>query len=201
LLTVAMPTTYGVCVQISGPLALLRHTTRYGRALASIVPVLRGAESFSLLAHRPRGAALVPVRLEASDPMFPPGTGAPAFDSRLEARFAKDFAKVAPDWELLREPEPVPVDGTWVFPDFAIVHREDRRRRWLIEVVGFWTEAYLDAKLARLTRANRSDLVVCVDVSRGVDGRPWAKAGRVVSFDKRLDPRRVIAATEDVPSS
>ncbi len=158
LLAVASPTTYGVCVEISGPMALFRHTTRYGRALGSIVPVLRGAESFTLTAHRPRAGGLVAVRLQAGDPLFPPGTRPPAFDSRLEERFARDFASAAPDWELLREPEPVPVDGTWVFPDFAIVHREDRRRRWLVEIAGYWSEAYLDAKLERLARANRTDL-------------------------------------------
>lgn len=195
LLAVACPTTYGVFVEISGPMALFRHTTRYGRALGSVVPVLRAAESFSLTAWRPRGGALIPVRLEASDPLFPPGTFAPVFDSRLEERFARDFTDAAPEWELLREPEPVPVDGTWVFPDFAMVHREDRRRRWLVEIVGYWSEAYLDAKLGRLARANRTDLIVCVDQALGTEERPWAKAGRVVSFHKRLDPLAVIEAT------
>ena len=41
--------------------------------------------------------------------------------------------------------------------------------------------------------------VVCVDRDLRSDPEPWAKAGRVVSFRKRLDPLSVIEATTRAP--
>jgi predicted nuclease of restriction endonuclease-like RecB superfamily len=59
------------------------------------------------------------------------------YDSRLEERFAREFRRVAPDWDLLREPEPIAAEGALIFPDFALQHRSDPSRRWLLEIVGF----------------------------------------------------------------
>ena len=83
----------------------------------------------------------------------------------LEERFARDFTRAAPEWELLREPEPVPVDGTLIFPDFALIHRGDPDRRWLLEIIGFWTSDYVEQKLGRLCRAGIGNLLLCIDAS------------------------------------
>jgi predicted nuclease of restriction endonuclease-like RecB superfamily len=42
----------------------------------------------------------------------------------------------------------VPVGDTVIFPDFALHHRRDAGRRWLVEIVGFWTADYLARKFA-----------------------------------------------------
>jgi len=60
------------------------------------------------------------------------------YDRKLEERFARDFRRVAPEWDVIREPEAVQAGGTLIFPDFALRHRADRRR-WLVEIVCFWT--------------------------------------------------------------
>lgn len=195
LLLVARPVDNGVHLRISGPIALFRHTTRYGRALGSVVPVLRAADSFVIIAHHRRGGRPIPVRVTSDDPVFPAGAAPKRFDSKLEERFAREFLKAAPDWDLVREPEPVEIDGSYVFPDFAVAHRRDRTRRWLLEIVGYWSPDYLDAKLRRLSRAGRADLIVCVDTSRG-DGRRWQTAGIVVPFEKRVDPADVLRIIE-----
>lgn len=200
LLLVARPVDGGVHLRISGPLSIFRHTTRYGRALASVVPVLRGADGFTVVAHHRRGGRPIPVRITTGDPVFPAGAPPKRFDSKLEERFAREFMKAAPDWDLVREPEPVEVDGSYVFPDFAAVHRRDTARRWLVEIVGFWSADYLDAKLKRLVRARRTDLIVCVDMSRG-DGRPWERAGFVVPFEKRVDPLDVLRIIDRAPGT
>jgi len=87
-----------------------------------------------------------------------------SYDSKLEERFARDFRRVAPDWDLIREPEAVQAGDTLIFPDFALRHRGDGRR-WLVEIVGFWTRDYLERKLALLRVAGLRDLVLCIDES------------------------------------
>ncbi len=182
----------GAVVDVSGPFALFRRTTLYGRALGSLIPVLRGADRFTLVARCMLAGKETPVRLCSGDPIFPPGPAMRRADSRLEERFAADFARLAPDWDLTREPEPVAIDGTWIFPDFGIRHRRDRDRRWLLEVVGFWTPEYLSAKLDRLRRAGRGDLLVCIDADLGCGEAELADLPHVLQFRKRVDVAAVL---------
>ena len=124
-------------LEISGPYALFRRTLVYGRALSEILPLLAWCHRFRLQADcAVRGQQLI-LRLASGDPIFP-GRAPRLYDSKLEERFARDFRRVAPDWDVIREPEAVQAGGTLIFPDFALRHRADRRR-WLVEIVCFWT--------------------------------------------------------------
>jgi predicted nuclease of restriction endonuclease-like RecB superfamily len=53
------------------------------------------------------------------------------------------YGRAAPARTIIREPEPIAVGGHLIFPDFAIHSRSDPARRWLLEIVGFWTPEYL----------------------------------------------------------
>jgi predicted nuclease of restriction endonuclease-like RecB superfamily len=186
----------GVVLDVSGPFALFRRTTLYGSALASLVPVLRGASSFAIHAECILAGRPTPVTLTSGDPIVPPGPDPRRHDSRLEAWFAKDFAKLAPDWDIVREPEPVVVDETYIFPDFALQCRTDPRRRWLVEIVGFWTPDYLEKKLDRLRRAGRRDLVLCVDASLACADVDLPPNTPVIRFRRRVDAAAVLAAID-----
>jgi len=43
-----------------------------------------------------------------------------------------------------------------VFPDFLLRHRRHRDRSWLLEIVGFWTESYLETYPAKTSCARSS---------------------------------------------
>ncbi len=76
------------------------------------------------------------------------------------------MARIAPDWDVIREPEAVPAAGKLIFPDFLLRHRLDPARAWLVEIVGFWTPDYLSRKLAGLRAARIPNLILCVDEER-----------------------------------
>jgi predicted nuclease of restriction endonuclease-like RecB superfamily len=105
----------GAVLEISGPLALFRHTVLYGRALGSLVPPLAWCQRFRLRARCLLEDRLADLHLATGDPIFPSAEPR-RFDSQLEERFAQDFRKLAPDWDVLREPEPIPVGTRLVFP-------------------------------------------------------------------------------------
>lgn len=149
-----------------------------------------------LVAHDAEPRAWI---LTEHDPIFPEGARAPTYDSATESAFAKRFLALAPDWDLVREPEPIPVGGTLVFPDFALVHRRNPSRRWLLEIVGFWTPEYLRSKLARLREARIERLVLCVSDALACAGAELPASARVVRFKKRVDPRAVLAILESEP--
>ncbi len=60
--------------------------------------------------------------LATGAPIFP-ARKSKRFDSRIEGRFAKDFGRATADWDIISEPEPIPVARSLIFPDFASVKR------------------------------------------------------------------------------
>jgi hypothetical protein len=73
---------------------------------------------------------------------------APAFDSEVEARLAREFAALrrqgrVSGWRLVREPAPLIAGRRVLVPDFALLRDATRV---FVEVAGFWTEGYLSKK-------------------------------------------------------
>ena len=191
LVTVAESDVNGFTLEISGPLGLFRRTLLYGRALGDLVPVLVWCNRFRLLARCLLPGGPVRVELASGDPIFP-SREPKAFDSRLEERFARDFARLAPEWDLVREPAPLRAGRTLIFPDFVLAHRERPDHRWFLEIVGFWTPGYLEQKLQRLEAAGISNLLLCVDATRACAEQEMPEGARVLRFDKRIDAAAVL---------
>lgn len=196
LCTVERAKTDEVLLHISGAFSLFHHTTMYGHALASILPPLSWCERFDLAARCVLRGREVSAHLSSHDPIAhkqPPRQ----YDSRIEERFARDFAKASPDWDLVREPEPVEAHNALVFPDFAVIHRRDTSRRFLLEIVGFWTPDYLRQKLDRLRyMPDDAPLVLCIDRGLNCGGSELPSHARIVWFHKRIDPGAVLASIE-----
>jgi uncharacterized protein len=184
----------GVVLDISGPFALFRHTAVYGRALAALVPRLTWCNGFQLVAScvLSRGNRVWTVCVRSGDPIAA-GRELAHFDSRIEARFAADFARAAPDWDLIREPAPFAAGGTLVFPDFELVHRRDPERRWLLEIAGFWTRDYLDRKIERLRAAKIDRLILCVDEKRRCGSEPAPEHAQLLRYRRKIAPAAVLA--------
>ena len=180
-----------VCIELSGPFALFRKTRLYGRALGEIVPFLAWCARFRLYADCILDGRRLRLQLSSGDPVFP---AAPprAYDSRLEERFARDFRRLAPDWDVVREPEPISVHGTQIFPDFALQHRANPARRWLLEIVGFWTPDYVARKLAGYRSAGLVNLILCIDEERNCAAADLPSSARVVRFRRWVDPAAVL---------
>ena len=183
-------------LSISGPLALFHRTTVYGRAMGGIVPQLAGCERFVLEAECE--VQNQPTLLRIVQPVLLPTSEPPRrYDSALEARFARDFAKHAPDWRLLREPTPVDVAGRLAFPDFLLEHRADDARRWWVEIVGFWTADYLRQKLATYRAARLSHVILCIDANRAVDTHDLPAHARIVRFSKSIPVDSILQIVND----
>lgn len=185
---------WGQRLELSGPLALFRRTITYGRALASLLPGLAWCDDFRFRAWCQLDGNAFELELRAGDPIFPAAEGRRS-GSLLEDRFAREFGRATGDWDLVREPEAVVAGDHLVFPDFALQHRGDRSRRWLVEVVGFWTAEYLIGKLDRLRRAGIANLILCIDARRDCGGE-LPRDPRIVSYRSRIDPQAVLRAID-----
>jgi predicted nuclease of restriction endonuclease-like RecB superfamily len=179
-------------LEVSGPFALFRRTLLYGRSLAELLPFLARTARFELVARCVLDGQDGVLCLRSGDPISP--AAAPkTFDSKLEERFAKDFKKAAPDWDLIREPEPVRAGDALIFPDFLLRHRLDSARRFLLEIVGFWTADYIEKKLAALRAAGIGNLILAVDEERRCADGQMPAGARVVRYRRRVDPQQILA--------
>ncbi|MDY0059287.1 MAG: DUF790 family protein [Myxococcota bacterium] len=177
--TVKAPASPGgkATIQLSGPLSLFRSTLKYGRALANWLPTLARAPGWSLCAHcRLRGEAVL-FRADASDPLGTTHAAPRRFDSRLEERFFRELQAQRTSWTVLREADPVQVGTHLICPDFTLVDHA-RGVRVPVEIVGWWTPAYLRHKAA---------LIAALPL-----GSPW-----LLCLDRRLDAGEL----EDLPTT
>lgn len=182
--------TGGAMIEISGPYALFRHTLVYGRALGDTLPLLAWCRRFRLRSRIVlRGRQRI-FSLASGDPIFPSAEPR-RYDSRLEERFARELQKLAPAWDVIREPEPVEAGGSLIFPDFALQHRNDRARRWLLEIIGFWTPDYLARKLAQYRDASIANLILCIDADRCCQDGDLPPQARVLRHRRHVDAAEV----------
>ena len=186
-------------LEISGPLSLFHHTLVYGRALAELLPHLAWCARFDLRAAAALRGRIVTVSLQTGDPIFPAAAPKP-FDSALEERFARDLARLAPDWDVVREPEPIPAGASLIFPDFLLRHRLHPERRALVEIVGFWTPDYLATKLAKLRQAAVPACVLCIDAAHACAPADLPPGLPVVPFRRRVDAAAVLREVERLTS-
>lgn len=185
LIHAARRSTSGTIIELSGPLSLFHNTTVYGRALGKLVPWLAWCERFELRARCDLGRGEATLRLE-SPILLPPAPIPRRFDSKLEARFARDLARSSCEWRVLREPEVVVSGDHLLFPDFLLEHRHDTRRRWWVEIVGFWTSAYLVQKLARYRAAGLVQLILCIQAARNVADAELPTEARIVRYQRHV---------------
>jgi len=146
-----------------GAVSVIRETRRYGAALARFLPALLACRDWRLHAvvQSRSGSWKLSLDISSDDGLtshLPPPDD---FDSQIEGDFAH---KWGPDpregWTLEREGE-VLHRGQKVFvPDFVLRHEDGRVV--LMEVIGFWTPEYPEAKAATLRAFGRHAILLCI---------------------------------------
>jgi predicted nuclease of restriction endonuclease-like RecB superfamily len=174
--TIAAGTPGETIFDVCGPLAIVHHTTVYGRALAGFVQHLAGCERFELeiACNFGHGSFVMGV---ASPIVLPEAAASKSW--KLVDKLAR--ALTTADLEVVRDPPPVATGRHLSFPHLMA-------RGVYVEVVGFWTEAYLASKVARYGAAG-ARVVVCAH-SKSVGEPPPG----IVMFDGAIPGPAVITA-------
>jgi len=183
------------CLRFDGPASVLRQTRRYGTAMARFLPALiacRGWRMHATIRTRRRGFQ-VALDLSPQDGLNSHLPEPAAFDSSVEEAFAEKWGSEPRDgWRLVREAE-ILHRGQKVFvPDF--VFRHDDGRSVLMEIVGFWTPEYIDAKIQTLHtfREHHVLLAVAQRIGEKFEGLPadaimYKSALRIKDVLERLE--------------
>jgi predicted nuclease of restriction endonuclease-like RecB superfamily len=196
LLCVYEPRGEGTVLRISGPLSILRQTTKYGHALASFLPAVIATPGWSLDADCELGGEPARLALTSADPLGAAHALPRESDSGVEAQLVRDVRRLGTTWSIERETAAlrlVAEDGTprLFFPDFTLVRGDDRV---LVEIVGFYTREYLASKVRALRALTGQRILVCVDESLGIADA--IDAGAVLRYRRRVDARVLLAEAE-----
>ena len=199
-------------VEITGPAAaFIVRRSRYGARLARVIPALMRAPRWRFEAEL-RGADNVSLRFRARGRPHAAGSKAPVgararqprYDSSWERSLASDFRRqfgrdARHGWTLARESSPVVVRDELFLPDFTLRHADGREA--LVEIVGFWTPAYLEAKARKIAAAGLESLILVVYRGLAVGGAATALESavgtdRIVWFTARPRATDVVKAAE-----
>jgi predicted nuclease of restriction endonuclease-like RecB superfamily len=182
----------GTRLEVSGPLSILRQTTKYGFALASFFPAVVATTAFRLEARCILKGEPVLVHIDATDRIARTHKLPKDADSAVERALARDVRRLGTCWTLVREADAITMGGRAFFPDFTLRHPDGFVV--LVEVVGFYTPEYLTSKLQALRAAAPRPLVVCIDETLACDDGDVA--GTILRFKKRVDAASLIAAAD-----
>jgi len=153
LMYMAYRTDKGLRIVLDGPSSLIKMTTRYGTAMAKVVPRIVSLSNWSIRASVIRKVSGRPKYLtlfidDSKRKLFSEHeVEVESFDSAVE----RDFYRIAQQagWRVEREPKPLVSDKDIVIPDFKVSRNGVEL---YVEIVGFWTAEYLKRKIEKLRR-------------------------------------------------
>ena len=149
-------------IRLDGPASALRGTRRYGVSFAKFLPAVIACQGWRMHAviQTRRPGWLVSLDLSPEDRLNSHLPAPQQFDSRVEENFAQRWGSQREGWTLEREGEILHQNQKVFVPDF-VLHHEDGRKA-LLEIVGFWTPEYLNAKFQTLRKFERHSILLAV---------------------------------------
>lgn len=188
----------GYRLVLDGPMSLLRQTSRYGVAMALLLPGLALCERYALEADVTWGKARRPLRFELDE-----GVGLRShladrgtWKSEEERHLERTFAKTDTPWRLERATRVVDLDGAVLLPDYVLRHPDGREA--LLDIVWFWRKDAFTRRLERLRASGPPNLIVAVATRMNTDRKtPDVGESAVYPFKGVISPTRLIALAEE----
>ncbi|MCG6137915.1 MAG: DUF790 family protein [Nostoc sp. LLA-1] len=195
---------HGFTITVDGPTSLFHPSTRYGLAIAKLIPALLHVTKWSLAATLQTRDAYTNTwktgrfTLNSECGLVSHYSKGKPYDSMLESSFADKWDALKTDWVLEREVDLVPIPGSVMIPDFRLIHPDGRD--FLLEIVGYWRPEYLQKKFYQVRRSGCDNLILAISERLNLE-----KAGvkldnvpaKIVWFKDKLLPKAVLAVIEE----
>lgn len=194
---------HGFTITIDGATSLFSPSTRYGLAIAKLIPALLHVTKWSLSAtlqtrdFYTNNWKTGRFTLNSDCGLVSHYPAGKPYDSMLEAAFAERWDALKSEWVLEREVDLIPIPGSVMIPDFRLVHPDGRT--FLLEIVGYWRPEYLQKKFSQVRQAECDNLILAISERLNLE-----KAGvkmndvpaKIVWFKDKLSPKSVLAVID-----
>lgn len=188
----------GYCLQVDGPLSLLKQSSRYGLQLAELLPALLLCEDWTLDAEIRWGRKdeLKGFKLSPKQGLTSHYPDQGVYQTREEQWFRERFAVLKTDWKLETADRLFDLGGKTVAAPELVLRHPDGREAY-VELVGFWRRAWLEARIALYRQHGPGNLILAVSRQlqgslEGLDGFE----GQLYIFREVLVPRDIVALAE-----
>lgn len=182
------PLDIGYRIKVDGPMSLFSRTIKYGVHLAKFLPGLLLADNWEMRATIRIKRDIKYFYLNQDCGLLSYYRSGDPFDSAVEQSFYKKFSKKAPEWDINREADIINLGDTVFIPDFTLTSPEGKK--YLLEIIGFWTPEYLVKKIEKVTAANLSNIVICVNENLNCTREDFT--GEVIFYKSRINVDEVI---------
>lgn len=188
-------------IEIDGPLSLFVNSSRYGLAMAQLLPTLAVIGRFKLEAALRWGKERTKCRfsLDHKRQLKSDVKKRGQYVTDEQLWFEERFAKKGGDWQMSRCRDILQTEGGQVvIPDLQFENTTDGRVGYL-EIVGFWRRGSLDARIRQLDDPKLSDLVLAVSSRLAGEKKPEIREHpRIVWFKQVIMADRVREALEQL---
>jgi len=157
----------GVAFKVDGPVSLIKHSSRYGLALANFLPALLLCEEWTLTAdyQRKAGTRHALFTLKSTDGLVSHYRDTGTWVAPEETALAKRLAQLAAPWKVSKRGTLLNLDGRdHVVPDITLSDPETGAKAY-VEVIWRWRKASLKKRWALLQKAGPKNLVLAVCTS------------------------------------
>ena len=179
-------------INVEGPLSLLKLTEKYGTSLAKLLPTIIKAEKWRIRANivkRYDIPRLFNFELDSRNKnLFPEYSLGEDYDSSIEEKFALEFNALKTGWKLKREPKALVVNNQILIPDFSF---EKENMKVYLEIVGFWTQDYLQRKLQKLSQVKDENLIMAVDKKLACSKFKEIK-GKIIYYENKVPIKEIL---------
>ncbi len=150
------------CFRFDGPASVLRRSTRYGVAMARLLPGLLSCREWRASGKLVnRFGKRYRLELSSEDGLHSSAATIEDFDSDLEADFSAAWESAdCQTWQLQRESEILHSGQSIFTPDFVLT--SDFGKRVLLEIVGYWTPEYLAYKTKQLEKFSQHRILLAI---------------------------------------
>ncbi len=182
-------------ILLSGPSSALRTTRRYGVAMARMIPTLLSCKDWRMSATVDlfRKAQPLQLCLSSQDGFTSPVEPQADFDSEVEADLmAKWQTDPVAGWSLVRESEILVRHQKVFLPDFQLKHESGKRIH--VEVMGYWTPEYIEAKLQTLQEFQKEPILLIAQQDREIDMTrlPEAIRNQVIWYKTKIPYKELV---------
>ena len=192
----------GYEIRLDGPISIFQRSQKYGVQMAVFLPALLLCRHWRLRAEIAAGKPGQPRRnlffeLDSDTHTFRSHYHSIApYENPIIDKLAAAWAKRERLWSLEPSRDVIDLGGTSAFiPDYVLSHPDGRQV--FLEILGFWTDRHLTARVAELERAGFRDFLLAAwEELRGSRDPLTQNPPHTIVFKSSLDPTAVELALE-----